>query len=118
MTKGYFLIKYLINEVYFFQGIFGVWVCAYTSLGVALYSSMTFEFSTWDLGLQTVTSLLTGHYALHQLELMDPTGVRLYVVSFLILAVGSLTAYVSVNYLTETYYIKLYINYNKSAPNY
>jgi hypothetical protein len=92
-------------EIVAFACIFGVWVCAYTSLGVALYASVTFDFSQWDLGLQAVTTLLTGHYALQQIELYDPTGARLYVVSFLILAVGSLTSYM---FAVLSYHYKVY----------
>lgn len=98
-----------------FQGIFAVWVCAYTSLGVALYSSITFDFSRWDLGLQAVTTLLTGHYALHQIELADPHGARIYVVSFQILVLGSLTAYVSSLplSLSLSLYIHIYIFFSQ-----
>ena len=77
------------------QGLFLVWACAYTSLGVALYSAVSLDFSQWDRGLGTVVGLMTRYYNLEELEKVDPTGVRLLVISFLLLALSSLTGYVS-----------------------
>ena len=73
-----------------------VWSCAYTSLGVALYAAITYDLHTWSTGLGTTTSLLVGVYNLGGVEAIDKHGLRLFVVTFLMFAFGSLTAYVSI----------------------
>ena len=72
-----------------------VWLCAYTSLGMALYASITYDLHSWATGLGTTSSLLVGVYNLGSVEAVDKHGLRAFVVSLLMFAVGSLTAYVS-----------------------
>ena len=76
--------------------MFMVWIFAFTSLAVALYATVTLDLSSFDLGLTSIVALLTRHYAFEDLEATDPTGCRLMVASFMIFALGILTAYVSV----------------------
>ena len=73
-----------------------VWLCAYTSLCVALYAAITYDLHTWSTGLGTTTSLLVGMYNLSGVEEIDQHGLRLFVATFLMFAFGSLTAYVSI----------------------
>lgn len=80
-----------------FQLVMMVWLCAYTSLGVALYAAITYDLHSWSTGLGTVSSLLVGIYSLSGVEVLDHHGLRLLVVTFLMFALGSLTAYVSLH---------------------
>ena len=68
-------------------------------MGMALYGSVSHNFSSVATALQSVTGLLTGHYDFQEMDslhdLCSVLGWRLFVVSFLLLALGSLTAYVS-----------------------
>ena len=81
------------------QAVFVIWVCAYVSLGMALYGSVSHNFSSVATAMQSVTGLLTRHYRFDEMEgtrdFWTTLGWRLFVVSFLLLALGSLTAYVS-----------------------
>ena len=78
-----------------FQVVMLVWLCAYTSLGMALYASITYDLHSLGTGLGTTSSLLVGVYNLGGVEAVDKHGLRAFVVSLLMFAVGSLTAYVS-----------------------
>jgi len=66
---------------------------------MALYGSVSHNFSSVATALQSITGLLTGHYDFKEMDsfhdFCSVLGWRLFVVSFLLLALGSLTAYVS-----------------------
>ena len=92
-VHGNFLI--LMIHCNFPQVMFVVWTCAYSCLGAALYGAATHNFSRLDLALTTVVGLLTGHNSVKDVELWERLGSQVFLVTFLIFAVGSLTAYVS-----------------------
>jgi len=68
---------------------------AYTSWGVALFRPVAFSFSDYWLGLMTVTGYLTGAISYGELEPWMPFWGGVYIVSFTIICLGFLTAYVS-----------------------
>ncbi len=75
-----------------------VWLCAFTSLGIALYAAITYDLHRWSTGLTSISALMVGIYNLGSLEYGDSQtrqGGRLFVVAVLIFATGTLTAYVS-----------------------
>jgi hypothetical protein len=78
--------------------MFIIWLCAYTCLGAALYASISPLYSQPDGALLATAGLFTKHYGMSDIDLQDFWGIlgfRIIVASFMIFAIGSLTAYVS-----------------------
>ena len=79
--------------------MFVVWVACYTSVTMALFGATVYSFSDLHLSLGNTVGLFTGQYHQHNMEPVGHQGNmfawRLVIISFLILALGSLTAYVS-----------------------
>lgn len=78
--------------------MFVVLVCAFASLGVALFRSLHGDFRTFPRGVTGIVGLLTREYHPHGLDAGAQAtilGWRIFVACVLIFATGTLTAYVS-----------------------
>ncbi|KAK2159449.1 hypothetical protein LSH36_153g04090 [Paralvinella palmiformis] len=78
--------------------MFVIWLSAYSCLGVALYASISPLYCEPDRALVATTGLFTRHYGLADIDINDfwsILGFRFVVASFMVFAIGSLTAYVS-----------------------
>jgi len=82
-----------------FQAMFVIWTACYTSVTMALFGTTVYSFSDLHLSLGNTVGLFTGQYHQYHMEPVGDQGNmlawRLVIISFLILALGSLTAYVS-----------------------
>jgi hypothetical protein len=80
-----------------FQLMFFIWVAAFSCLGSALYGTLSSQFSRPDNIVLSIVALLTGHYEFDNLAFGHYSGLvgwRIFIVSFMMFAMGSLTAYV------------------------
>ena len=78
--------------------MFFIWVASYVCLGMALYRALSFNFHLLDSSVLSIVGLLTRRYDFSNLDIGHSAGIliwRLMIVSFMIFAMGSLTAYVT-----------------------
>ncbi|CAH1789073.1 unnamed protein product [Owenia fusiformis] len=107
MVKGLQLLRYskrfamfgnvyrrAYMELFIFLVMFVILVGAYSSLGVALYSASSYDFQHPGFAAQAMVGLMTRIYSFADIERFYNVGARLFIVSFLMFALGMLTSYI------------------------
>jgi len=83
--------------------MFVIWLGAYTSLGLALFGGVMPEFANIGSAAGSLASITTRSYDFSvdggSLDTAVSIGWRIFAAMFLVSALGSLAAYVSVPYL-------------------
>lgn len=88
-----------------FQLMFVIWLSAYSCLGAALYASVSPHYSQPEGAVLATAGLFTKHYGLADININEFWGIlgfRFIVASFMIFAIGSLTAYVSMDFSLDS----------------
>ena len=106
--KSQFFFQYLqiqtantVLTVSFFQVMFLIWIAAYTSLGTLIFGSLSVNFGLPHNAILSVVALMTRAYTFSDLEEQDSVGTKLFVVSYLILATGTITSLASPRYVYD-----------------
>jgi polycystin 1L1 len=80
-------------EISYVGAMFVIWLGAYTSLGTALFHSTVESFRSFWWGFSPVTGLMTGIYRFEEVSVSQEHWLRIFIVSFMMLAMGSLTSF-------------------------
>ncbi|XP_064648391.1 polycystin-1-like protein 1 isoform X2 [Lineus longissimus] len=82
------------REILIFTALFIVILMAWTSLGVALFRTVSWSFSEFHLGFMSLSSLLVMKYRFQDIEEYSLHGARVFVCVFFIFGMGILLSYI------------------------